>query len=322
MGNVAVAGEPLPILVSGFQLCLLTKIIMWYDVGFDPIFWLHHSNVDRLLQLWSSRHPGVWVTEGHVKGGTITIPPNATVNDQTGSSVVSFSFACMFETNSHIGTSAGLVYFIGLTPFIQTTSGVVSNYWTSDYTRTTEILKYSYPEYDNIDITNTSAVKYAMTALTNNLYGNSDQLNAIRTLSTGAADPDSSRYFDWTARINVNQHALGASFAVLLFLGPVDCEPSTWQIGQCENFAGAVDSFASSHREDEIIIEGFVHLNRAIARLAPELASLEPDVVKPWLQDKLTWRVQKVSSSRSNDIRFSFFYHLVCWCVDIVRCVC
>ncbi|KAG8919124.1 hypothetical protein FRC02_001863 [Tulasnella sp. 418] len=29
--------------------------------GFDPIFWLHHVNIDRLLSLWEALHPGEWV---------------------------------------------------------------------------------------------------------------------------------------------------------------------------------------------------------------------------------------------------------------------
>lgn len=35
----------------------------WRYKGFDPIFWLHHCQVDRLMSLWSAMHPGVWVSE-------------------------------------------------------------------------------------------------------------------------------------------------------------------------------------------------------------------------------------------------------------------
>ena len=30
--------------------------------AFDPIFWLHHSNVDRLLAMYQATHPGVYIT--------------------------------------------------------------------------------------------------------------------------------------------------------------------------------------------------------------------------------------------------------------------
>lgn len=150
-------------------------------------------------------------------------------------------------------------------------------------------------------------MKDAILAIIDKLYGNSDQLHTIRSLSTNVADPEGSRYYDWTARVNVKQYAVGTSFSVLLFLGDVHHDPASWQTGRCETFAGAVDAFVNSsaeqcancrnQREDELVIEGFVHLNRAIARLAPDFESLHPDVVKPWLQKNLTWRVQKVGSS-------------------------
>lgn len=76
---------------------VLTQGSSRYDVGFDPIFWLHHANVDRLLQLWSSRHPDVWVSEGHAdKDGTIDIPPYAVVDKNTGSLLVSSTFSLSY----------------------------------------------------------------------------------------------------------------------------------------------------------------------------------------------------------------------------------
>ena len=45
------------------------------------------------------------------------------------------------------------------------------------------------------------------------------------------------------------------------------------------------------------VIEGFVHLNEAIARLS-HLNSFDPSAVKPYLQQNLHWRVLKVSVCR------------------------
>ena len=53
--------------------------------GFDPIFFLHHANVDRLLALWSAVNPGVWVVDGDSEQGTWTIPADSTVGIKTGS---------------------------------------------------------------------------------------------------------------------------------------------------------------------------------------------------------------------------------------------
>jgi tyrosinase len=54
--------------------------------GFDPIFFLHHANVDRLLSLWSALNPDVWVVDGPAEGGTFTIPADATIGPHTGMS--------------------------------------------------------------------------------------------------------------------------------------------------------------------------------------------------------------------------------------------
>ena len=52
-------------------------------LGFDPIFFLHHANVDRMLSLWSALNPTVWVSSGPATGGTFTVPANAPVDAKT-----------------------------------------------------------------------------------------------------------------------------------------------------------------------------------------------------------------------------------------------
>lgn len=44
-----------------------------YLAAFDPIFYLHHANVDRMLALWSAVNPGVWVVDGPGVGETVGI---------------------------------------------------------------------------------------------------------------------------------------------------------------------------------------------------------------------------------------------------------
>jgi tyrosinase len=55
--------------------------------AFDPIFFLHHANVDRMLSLWAALNPGVWITNGPAEGGTFTIPPNATIGATTSTCI-------------------------------------------------------------------------------------------------------------------------------------------------------------------------------------------------------------------------------------------
>ena len=82
MGDASVAGI---IYLASYRPSNLANLFLRFIIGFDPIFFLHHANVDRLLALWSALNPEVWVTEGPARGGTWTIPDTDTVNAKTGS---------------------------------------------------------------------------------------------------------------------------------------------------------------------------------------------------------------------------------------------
>ena len=82
MGDPSVAG--ITYLASYRHSNLANCLFFRFIIGFDPIFFLHHANVDRLLALWSALNPEVWVTEGPARGGTWTIPDTDTVDAKTG----------------------------------------------------------------------------------------------------------------------------------------------------------------------------------------------------------------------------------------------
>jgi tyrosinase len=271
--------------------------------GFDPIFFLHHANVDRILSLWSAVHPGVWVTRGPAEGGTFTISGNASMDNNTN-----------------------------LTPFWDSQKG----YWVSSETTTTSKLSYSYPEFNNLT-GDSGAIQAAIANYINQQYGGSSFSSlgtagpAVSFLAQAPADggaqapsapaaagsvhPFASRggpqttakaqqgkeapqvVQDWTARIHFKKYELGQSFAVLLFLGEVPADASQWR--SSPSFVGAhvafvnsaADHCANCREQADLVAEGFVHLNTAIAK-SSGLSSFEPRVVTPYLRDNLHWRVQ------------------------------
>ncbi|KDR79498.1 hypothetical protein GALMADRAFT_208846 [Galerina marginata CBS 339.88] len=298
--------------------------------AFDPIFFLHHCNVDRMLSLWSALNIGVWVSPGDSEDGSFTLPPEAPVDKTTP-----------------------------LTPFwnAQTT------FWVSTATTDTTKLGYTYPDFNGLDMANPQAVKTAIGNLVNRLYGSSifgsfaaappaalATTAAFSTSSLAAevplvsaeapkavpvaeapapavaaekADaekqaafsitsaphahgtshghlvPPNQGLYDWTARIEFKKYELGTSFSVLVFLGAVPEDPEQWAVSP--NFVGALHAFVNSkaghcancRNQVQLVQEGFVHLNQAIVKHSG-LNSLNPDVVEPYLTKELHWRVQKV----------------------------
>ncbi|KAF7896062.1 hypothetical protein EAF00_006077 [Botryotinia globosa] len=85
--------------------------------AFDPIFWFHHANIDRLIALWQAVYPSTYVEPTQQRAGTFTIQAGST-QDQNSP----------------------------LTPFHRDTSG---NFFSSADVRNVERLGYSYPEIIN-----------------------------------------------------------------------------------------------------------------------------------------------------------------------------
>ncbi|EKM51950.1 uncharacterized protein PHACADRAFT_262375 [Phanerochaete carnosa HHB-10118-sp] len=265
--------------------------------GFDPIFFLHHANVDRMLSLWSALNPGVWTTNGPAEEGTWTIPHDATVGPKTP-----------------------------LAPFWESQSA----YWLSSQTTTTNKLGYTYPEFNGLNMTNPRAVKAAIAKTINKLYGGpiSGAFAAAAPASAALATPAASKLaaphnpgpntelppipvgdagsslYDWSARIRVKKYELGGSFSVLIFLGPVPEDPREWR--KSPSFVGTHQAFVNSSATQCAncrtqaaagqVTEGFVHLDTAISRLSG-LGSFEPSVVEPYLKRELSWRIVRANKA-------------------------
>jgi tyrosinase len=109
------------------------------DLGhasFDPVFWLHHTNVDRLLSLWQVAQDRTWFAPGSSGVTTYT----ATANQQANGDYP-------------------------LTPFYKDAGS--QTFWTPDELEDWTQLHYTYPEFSNGVDTDKSSVISAI----NKLYG-------------------------------------------------------------------------------------------------------------------------------------------------------
>ncbi|KAF8886607.1 hypothetical protein CPB84DRAFT_1733686 [Gymnopilus junonius] len=119
--------------------------------------------------------------------------------------------------------------------------------------------------------------------------------------------------WEWTARVHVDKQGLNSAISICLFLGEQPADPKDWLLAP--NLAGAhhvlanpghggrtVSGYGTRRSQAGIrggggdIAEGFVHLNQAIAKHSG-LNSLNPEVVVPYLEKELEWRVQKADTT-------------------------
>lgn len=159
----------------------------------------------------------------------------------------------------------------------------------------TDKLGYVYPAFSDVDRNDRKSMQQAAKKVIHRLLAKPQD-------SIFKGDPSVPKWYNWSVRIRVRKFELGRSFTVLIFLGNVPENPAEWYT--CQQMVGRNHVFANSapgncencRRQSNIIHEGFVHLNRGFARLAPQVRlPCAPDVVVPYLKENLNWRVIDVS---------------------------
>jgi tyrosinase len=240
--------------------------------AFDPVFFLHHVNVDRLFAMWQALNPDSWVT-----------PYPALMNSYT--------------------TSVGQIQDVNtsLTPFYASSDGTFYN---SDMVRNEKRLGYSYAEVANITLgepVNKTLQSQVVRGI-NQLYGSSSVYRLVTELRE-EEDPGTStkplaaslvtdgRYREWVANIRVGKQALGGPFIIYLFLGDVPDDGATWS--HTANLVGTLNVFAAPDMPGMSMmnpnISGTVPLTTALANkvLSGALLNLETDEVEPYLRQNL-----------------------------------
>jgi len=173
--------------------------------AFDPIFWLHHANVDRIFALWQSVYPNQYV-----------VPQNG------GAS----TFTMAYDTVETINSPP--------TPFAINSTGM----YTSATARSMKTFGYTYPEINDWSQTATQLANNVSTQV-NNLYsGGGSSTRRRRNPSWKRNSPIT----EWFAGTAVDRFALGRSFNIFVFLG---CPPNnTAAYATANNLAGLSAIFA------------------------------------------------------------------------------
>ncbi|EPS45575.1 hypothetical protein H072_468 [Dactylellina haptotyla CBS 200.50] len=263
--------------------------------AFEPVFWLHHANIDRLFAMWQGINPKAYRFRAESKSGTFAIPPN-TIED--------------LNTN--------------LFPFRQS----VNTFFTSASVAKTGTFGYAYPETRDLETGKRNDGGGIMTAV-NKLYGTqtpqgslkaaghtsgrkrtmqkkglkSGKLNttpspeALGPFQKHIVDQVTDIYNEWTVNIKVNRAALGESFSIQVFLGdPSSIDPEAWNTD--DNLVGSHAIFTDPGSKNGHIVSGAVPLTSALLNkiVDNELACLTPELVMPYLLKNLKIKVLAVGS--------------------------
>jgi tyrosinase len=245
--------------------------------SFDPIFFLHHTNVDRLFAIWQAIYPNSYVTSQSDGSGTFTIAPGTVENSNTA-----------------------------LTPF-HSDSG--SSLYNSDNVRSTRSFGYTVPEVrdwgippDQVSTNTRAAVKQ--------LYDPNNQFNprgtsiskrqgVSITIPPSLKNGTSRAYREWYANIRINKFSQMESFYIHIFIGDLPSDPASWL--DSPSFVGTFVVFMDpSMANGQILnIYGQIPLTRKLVELynAGSIADLEVKTLRPYLKKNLHWRAQRYDQS-------------------------
>jgi len=242
--------------------------------SFDPIFFLHHCNVDRLFAIWQAIWPTTYVSSQRNGGGTYGVAPN-TLETRTSS----------------------------LRPF----RGLSGGYWTSDGVRDTSLFGYGYYETPKWKYSKSTEKQYSDTVKRTvaNLYGPTVNRNSkIDVANTTEEGIDNSIindgfYNEWRIDCQADKSALNGTYIVNFFLERPSRDPKEWSsqpglVGSYVVFTHVMQAAPGIDAgQIDNNVTGTVPLTDAMIKAFPytDLNSLKREEAAGWLIKNLRWRV-------------------------------
>ncbi|PBP18673.1 tyrosinase [Diplocarpon rosae] len=230
--------------------------------AYDPIFWLHHANVDRLFALWQALNPNAYLTPQIDQYGTFSIAANS------------------LDTAS--------------TPLEPFAANGDSPYFTSSSVRQTSTFGYTYPEIQDWNQSPAQLTSNVTAAITKLYSPNGSRVNrrAGDTQSTGLLPGQQTR--EWSVGIRVAKFDLdGERFIVRLFLGAIPRDPGAWATSP--SCVGSFPVFPpptpATGPLPQVIAYSEVSLVQALQEM--NRATHDASATTDYLKKSLNWSVQK-----------------------------
>ncbi|CBX95782.1 similar to tyrosinase [Plenodomus lingam JN3] len=225
--------------------------------AFEPLFMLHHTNVDRLWALFQALKPNVTM-------GTSNIGPNGNV---------------FLENHQLVNDTTSLL------PFRRANGA----FWQTRDTYDTRVLGYAYPETQAWDFASTAAYRAHVTSAVATLYGSKTRALLLQSKNQvtggllGASLHDDDTFTDWTIEFAVAPVDVGAWTR----LTPATHERATTSVGRGQK--GVLAERATG----QDVVRGTTGLTTHLLDQiqAGQLESLGADHVVPFLRERLVWKV-------------------------------
>jgi tyrosinase len=237
--------------------------------GFDPIFFLHHAMVDRIIAMWQVLNPDSYVFPTPAGSSAFTISRGEIVNGSTP-----------------------------LTPFHSDSFG---GFWTAESARNISTFGYTYSELSSYSTTNVS--DNVLKAI-DTLYGGTAAAKNIsrtgrRSVAETPEDDPPDTYIEWFAEIRVPKMAFERlPFCIHLFLGNVPRDIQMWKFKAAGSHCVSPRSPRATapnctNCNDEELDYSTIPLTNALVDkvYASELRNLDPKRVRRFLQDNFKYRV-------------------------------
>lgn len=260
--------------------------------AFDPVFWLLHTNVDRMTAIWQALNPDSWVTNHSNPTATFTSDAGAYADENTP-----------------------------LHPFHRNKEG---DFWTSASIRDHTIFGYTYPELVGLSGEDTLVRRinqlYGENATSQFTWkvggpvplptpGNGYIPNERRSISMGSAQKGKYQY-QYFANIKVRKSGSEGGYKIFVFVGPTSAatagstyDATAWM--REPSFVGFTGFQSTNSHGDGYVgdpnakgdAHGVVAMTKALEdRLRTgELANFDENTVGEYLHENMSWRITTVS---------------------------
>ncbi|KAI0402806.1 Di-copper centre-containing protein [Xylaria palmicola] len=273
--------------------------------AFDPLFFLHHANVDRIFTMWQIIHNDTYVTP------TAAVYTSRTQN-QGDIEDIQTPLKPFFVNDTAFWTSEmvrshetfGYTYTDVANKTREEVVAAVNELYT-DYSPATIALRHkqrpSFHSNKPVDAQKSKSEAQRHSHKPKTMAWQHESMRHLPMNAVFKAGSDGKSYREWIANIEVKKHAFNSSFLIYLFLGDVPDNTASWQ--NLDGLVGSLGVFAGHGqpvRGEQGKITGTIPLTSALVHMVADgnVQSLDPVDVKPFLKSALQLRIALVDGAR------------------------